>query len=117
MNKIFARGGIEFIAVLLGLTLSLWIDENAKENDNNPKPNNSLGFGLGFNILTDISKYPIAGNEGSYGWHGSWGSYFKIDPKENLIMILMTQMKPWKYYNKEIFESLVYDAIKTPVNQ
>jgi len=91
--------------------------KNAKENDNNPKPNNSLGFGLGFNVLTDISKYPIAGNEGSYGWHGSWGSYFKIDPKENLIMILMTQMKPWKYYNKEIFESLVYDAIKTPVNQ
>ena len=31
MNKIFARGGIEFIAVLLGLTLSLWIDENAKK--------------------------------------------------------------------------------------
>ena len=33
MNKILARGGIEFIAVLLGLTLSLWIDENAKENE------------------------------------------------------------------------------------
>jgi len=98
--------------VLLMTTNQLNGIKNAKENDNNPKPNNSLGFGLGFNILTDIGKYPISGNEGSYGWHGNWGSYFKIDPKENLIMILMTQIKPWKYYNKEIFESLVYEAIK-----
>jgi len=33
MKNILARGGIEFIAVLLGLTGSLWIDANVKENE------------------------------------------------------------------------------------
>ena len=28
MNKILARGGVEFIAVLLGISGSLWIDNN-----------------------------------------------------------------------------------------
>ena len=37
MKNILARGGIEFIAVLLGITGSLWIDENRKDYDQNKK--------------------------------------------------------------------------------
>ena len=37
MKNILARGGIEFIAVLLGITSSLWIDENRKARDINEK--------------------------------------------------------------------------------
>jgi len=37
MKNILARGGIEFIAVLLGITASLWIDENRKAYDQNKK--------------------------------------------------------------------------------
>tara|TARA_B000000477_G_C6077414_1_gene221617 strand:- start:283 stop:1047 length:765 start_codon:yes stop_codon:yes gene_type:complete len=37
MRNILARGGIEFIAVLLGITGSLWIDENRKKRDQNEK--------------------------------------------------------------------------------
>lgn len=33
MRKILARGGIEFLAVLLGITSSLWIDKNQKKSD------------------------------------------------------------------------------------
>jgi len=33
MRNILARGGIEFLAVLLGITGSLWIDNNQKESD------------------------------------------------------------------------------------
>ena len=34
MKNILARGGIEFLAVLLGITASLWIDKNQNENEN-----------------------------------------------------------------------------------
>ena len=34
MKNILARGGIEFLAVLLGITASLWIDKNQNENQN-----------------------------------------------------------------------------------
>ena len=33
MKNILARGGIEFIAVFLGLGLSLWVDEYLKEKE------------------------------------------------------------------------------------
>ena len=33
MKNILSRGGIEFLAVLLGITASLWIDKNQKESD------------------------------------------------------------------------------------
>ena len=33
MKNILARGGIEFLAVLLGITASLWIDKNQIESD------------------------------------------------------------------------------------
>ena len=33
MKKILARGGVEFLAVLLGITASLWIDNNQKLSD------------------------------------------------------------------------------------
>ena len=32
MNKILTRGGVEFIAVLLGITLSLYIDNKIEES-------------------------------------------------------------------------------------
>lgn len=34
MKNILARGGIEFLAVLLGITASLWIDKNQGQNEN-----------------------------------------------------------------------------------
>ena len=33
MKNILARGGVEFLAVLLGITLSLWVDENSKSKE------------------------------------------------------------------------------------
>ena len=84
---------------------------NKKPNDDNHKPNEAIGFGMTFSVIKNIAAYPFPGSQGSYGWHGSWGPYFRIDPKENLIIILMTQMKGWDYSRKEIFEKHVYNAV------
>lgn len=68
-------------------------------------------FGFTFNVIKNIEAYPFPGSQGSYGWFGSWGPYFRIDPKQDMIMILMTQMKGWHYSRREIFENHVYNAI------
>jgi CubicO group peptidase (beta-lactamase class C family) len=49
-------------------------------------------FGLGFRVLTDLGKSAHLGSPGSYGWSGAFGTYFWIDPKEEMIGILMIQM-------------------------
>ena len=37
MKNILARGGIEFIAVLLGISISLWIEKNNQASELNDK--------------------------------------------------------------------------------
>jgi CubicO group peptidase (beta-lactamase class C family) len=71
-----------------------------------------MGFGFGFAVLQDNNQSKIVGTKGSYWWAGSANTYFYIDPKEELILILMTQFVPNYYYpvNKE-FRELVYQAI------
>ena len=51
MKNIFARGGIEFLAVLLGITLSLWVDENSKNKDIHLALQKDL-----INIRADLNK-------------------------------------------------------------
>ena len=57
-----------------------------------------MGFGFGFAILQDNVQSNIIGSEGSYWWSGSGNTYFYIDPKEELVLILMTQFVPNFYY-------------------
>ncbi len=51
MKNILARGGIEFLAVLLGITLSLWVEENSKQKDIKLSLRNDL-----INIRADLKK-------------------------------------------------------------
>ena len=69
---------------------------------------NGMGFGFGFAVLQDNK----IGSKGSYWWAGTANTYFYIDPREDLILILMTQFVPSYYYpiNKE-FRELVYRSI------
>ena len=49
--NILARGGIEFLAVLLGITISLWVDENSKKKDIQLSLKNDL-----INIKADLEN-------------------------------------------------------------
>jgi len=62
--------------------------------------------------LQDNNQSKIVGSKGSYWWAGTANTYFYIDPREELILILMTQFVPNYYYpvNKE-FRELVYQSI------
>jgi CubicO group peptidase (beta-lactamase class C family) len=70
------------------------------------------GFGLGFRVLTDISKSAALGSFGAYGWFGMYGTYFYIDPKEDIIGIFMTQYRgPVSYPGVREFQVLMYQSI------
>jgi CubicO group peptidase (beta-lactamase class C family) len=55
---------------------------------------NNMGFGIGFGV--DGAKGPLQeiGSEGSLGWGGFFYTLFKIDPKEQMIIIFMGQLHP-----------------------
>lgn len=51
------------------------------------------GFGYGFEIAGPITKdYPQP--EGAYGWYGILGTFYRVYPKERLVILLYTQVYP-----------------------
>jgi CubicO group peptidase (beta-lactamase class C family) len=70
------------------------------------------GFGLGFRVLMDIPQSATLGSLGAYGWFGIDGTYFYIDPIEDLIGILMAQfIGPNLYPSVKEFQVLMYQSI------
>jgi CubicO group peptidase (beta-lactamase class C family) len=71
------------------------------------------GFGLGFAIRRADGLNGAPGSAGEYTWGGAGGTAFWVDPKEQLVAILMTQAQPgpWQREFKELFRQLVYQAI------
>jgi len=71
----------------------------------------AYGFGLGFGVKTDLAASGQLDTEGVYYWSGAFCTYFFIDPKEELISLLMMQIDPYSdFYNRK-FRQLVYQAI------
>jgi CubicO group peptidase (beta-lactamase class C family) len=61
-------------------------------------PYDGIGFGLGFSVMLDPAKAQILGTAGEYAWGGAASTYFWVDPRENLIAILLTQLMPSSSY-------------------
>jgi CubicO group peptidase (beta-lactamase class C family) len=69
-------------------------------------------FGLGFAVRREAGLAGAPGSPGEYMWGGFAGTYFWIDPKEELIGILMTQAPgALRVYHRKLFKQLVYQAI------
>ena len=56
MKNVLARGGIEFIAVFLGIALSLWVDEY-RENNEIQRLNDSILNRLYDNLESDSTNF------------------------------------------------------------
>jgi CubicO group peptidase (beta-lactamase class C family) len=70
-----------------------------------------VGFGLGFAVTTNPARSLIPGSVGDFSWGGMASTYFWIDPREQLIVIFMTQLMPSTLYNlRRELRTLVYSA-------
>jgi len=73
----------------------------------------AIGFGLGFAVRRETGLFEVTGTAGEYFWAGAAGTGFYVDPKEQLICVLMTQAMPGmqRRYDRYLFKQLVYQAI------
>lgn len=76
-----------------------------------PTPQLGLGFGLGFAVRTHAGRNPLPGSVGDYSWSGVTGTYFWIDPRLQLIAILLTQAPAQRMHYRYLMRTLVYQAI------
>lgn len=69
-------------------------------------------FGLGFAVRQGPGVAGIPGSQGEFMWAGFAGTYFWVDPKEELIGVLMTQApSPERAFYRRLIKQLVYQAI------
>lgn len=76
-----------------------------------PSAEMGQGFGLGFAVRTDPGRNPLHGSVGEYYWGGAYGTFFWIDPKEELIAILMMQAPAQRMHYRFLMRELVYQSI------
>lgn len=76
--------------------------------------NAGSGWSLGgFNVVMDPSAYDHTVNKGEFWWDGSSSTRLWIDPKENMVTVIMAALQPTdgKHF-REQFKTLVYAAIE-----
>jgi CubicO group peptidase (beta-lactamase class C family) len=70
---------------------------------------NSTGFGFGFE--THDRYGPGMESVGSFGWGGAYGTYYRVDPEERLVTVLMIQMLPNGTDIRDKFTTSIYQAL------
>jgi CubicO group peptidase (beta-lactamase class C family) len=77
-----------------------------------PTPKVGQGFGLGFVVRTQEGRNPMPGSPGEYYWAGIWGTTFWVDPKEQLVAVMMMQAAPLQArYYRSLIRNLVSQAL------
>ena len=70
------------------------------------------GFGLGFAVLLDPTVAQIIGTPGEFYWGGAASTAFFVNPKEDLIMIFLTQLRPSSTYPiRRELRTTIYSSI------
>jgi CubicO group peptidase (beta-lactamase class C family) len=46
-------------------------------------------FGLGVSVRSQAGRALLAGSTGDFGWGGAFGTYFWVDPQEDLVVVFM----------------------------
>jgi CubicO group peptidase (beta-lactamase class C family) len=77
-------------------------------------PGDGFGYGYGLAIRTDPgnAKPPPPGSIGELKWDSGSGTYFGVDPKLDMLYILMEQTQTERGRIVPAFKKLVYDAFE-----
>jgi CubicO group peptidase (beta-lactamase class C family) len=74
--------------------------------------NAGQGFGLGFYVVQDLGARGTPGSDGEFGWGGAYHTTYWVDPREELIVVHLTQLVPAGDVDDQAkVRALVYQAI------
>ncbi|MEQ8859481.1 MAG: serine hydrolase domain-containing protein [Pseudomonadales bacterium] len=75
-------------------------------------PGPGMGFGLGYGVVTDRGGAATPLSPGSAYWGGAYCTLSWFDPEQELVGVLMTQVRPYTHINiRQDFQVLTYQAI------
>ena len=119
LQMMLNRGTLEGTRILSRKTVELMTMDNIGQAiDHGPffLPGQSHGFGLGFAVRTPGPRAPaglnpMEGSVGEYYWAGYAGTFFWVDPKEEMVAVYMMQSVQHLMTYSNTFKTLVEQAI------
>jgi CubicO group peptidase (beta-lactamase class C family) len=112
-------GALDGERVLSRTTVALMTSDHLGSHISAPVTPGELGlgtlgysFGLGFAVRLAPGIAAVPGSQGDYTWAGYAGTYFCVDPKEELAVVYMSQApSPVRAHYRRLLRQLVYQAI------
>jgi CubicO group peptidase (beta-lactamase class C family) len=77
-------------------------------------PGPGYGFGLGFAVRKEAGVALTSGSVGDYNWGGAGGTYFWVDPKEDMFVVYAMQSPSQRIHYRQVLRDMVYSAIEKP---
>lgn len=71
-------------------------------------------YGLGYSVAFETTERVGANGlepAGSYGWGGAYGSVYRVNPEDRLVLVMMMQLIPNTTDIRSRFQTLVYQAV------
>lgn len=69
-----------------------------------------IGFGLGFSV--QLEEWGVYGHRGDYAWSGAASTYFFVSPKEDLAVVILTQIQPFTNQFMKELKPLILKAVQ-----
>ncbi|MBN8991447.1 MAG: beta-lactamase family protein [Rhizobiales bacterium] len=112
-QMLLGGGTLDGVRIIGRKTLELMASDHLAPSVkvNSPLMPAGHGFGLGFAVRTHDGMAPFPGSRGNFFWSGMAGTFFWIDPKEDLIAVFMMQGPGQREYIRTMLRNLVYAAV------
>ena len=111
LQMLLNGGELDDVRLLSPVTVELMTSDHIGELPSGRVQPGSGGFGLGFAISAPPSEVGELGSGGAYRWLGIFNTTFWVDPAEELIGVLMTQLFPNPTDIQDKFRIMTYQSI------
>jgi CubicO group peptidase (beta-lactamase class C family) len=106
------RGALDGARVLGPKTVELMTADHLAGIAHGPAYYAGPGYtwGLGLAVREHNGGAPMAGSAGDFFWPGAFATYWWADPREQMIVVFMTQSPLGRHY-QQLIRALVYQAV------
>jgi len=73
--------------------------------------NGGNGYGFTMSVTMDVAQTTGYGSAGDFGWDGAASTFFRVDPREKLVLLVMTQRMPADLGIQVKVKTLAYQAL------
>ncbi|MBR1222838.1 beta-lactamase family protein [Bradyrhizobium sp. U87765 SZCCT0131] len=75
-------------------------------------PGDGFGYGLGFGVRIDRGDRDPPGSIGEFKWDGAGGTYFFVDPKNDMFVVFMVQSPSQRGRIHQELKKMIYEALE-----